>query len=507
MDYFTNAISAADIEDIMVLRRPGGWVHSERVQLDANSLTVEAGPRTLRPNSKAVLELINLLNLQSELLTTPRTSPAAQNRFLYLPDLQPGLTAIPTSILAFLRSPLRQLLLPAILSEPLQWPNRNFTDESLHSFLARRFGSEVARTLGSALCHGVYAADSREVSVQAAFPSLYDLEDKGNGRIVFGILKDILGQGSKKKAHLAEGTVRYELGDVQDTMRGVAVYSFRGGMQSLTDALAQALTVKPNVELSSGENIIGIEMCEDEDSSLTVSQVRLIPYPIAQVSQIRTSTRTLKPSHIVSALPLPVLTTILPSASSHARPLPYLTSNPTSSVTVVNLIFAVPPNTLHPPGFGYLVPRPRGGYPGPTDVPNMLGVLGTVFDSCTLPAESKNDSEYTKLTVMLGGPYRSPLPANDDELRSRVLEYLSESLQTSLPEPVAFRVWRHMDCIPTPTVGHVARMEDLRKVLEETEGRGAWRGRLAVIGAGVGGVSVGDCVEAGKRVGAHWKSV
>ncbi|KAG6910075.1 hypothetical protein DXG01_013528 [Tephrocybe rancida] len=482
--------------------RLGGWVKSVQVRVGAHennldivghpehpTVTLEAGPRTLRPNSKSVLELINLLDLQSKVLTTPRTASAARSRFLYLPDLQPGLTAIPTSVPAFLQSPLWKLLLPAIFSEPIRSPNRTLrqshdADESLDSFLSRRFGPEVARVFGSALCHGVYAADSRQLSVRAAFPALYDLEEKGNGRVVFGILKDMLGLGGGKKV---QQVGVYELGDVEELMRGVAVYSFRGGVQTLTDTLAKALSARPNVELSFGEGVKEIEMCEDVDSSLA----------------IHTSTRTLRPSHVVSALPLPLLDTLL-SPTSYARPLPHLTANPTSSVTVLSLVFAVPPNTLHPPGFGYLVPRPSGGYPEPTDIPDRLSVLGTVFDSCALPFASNSEGEYTKLTVMLGGPYPAPLPDNDDELRSRVLAHLTESLQMPLPSPVASRVWHHVDCIPTPAVGHIARLAELRQVLEEKEGRGAWRGRLEVVGAGVGGVSVGDCVEAGRRVGRGW---
>ncbi|KAG6841628.1 hypothetical protein C0991_009053 [Blastosporella zonata] len=471
--------------------RPGGWVNSERIQLGPDALTVEAGPRTLRPNSKAVLELINLLGLQSEVLTTPRTSPAARNRFLYLPDLQSGLTAVPTSVLALLKSPLVKLLLPAILSEPLRTPNHNgFADESLDSFLSRRFGPEVARVFGSALCHGVYAADSRLLSVRAAFPSLSDLEERGNGRVVFGILKDMFG---RKQANHVKEDEEYELGDVQELMRSVAVYSFRGGMQTLTDALTKALTGRPNVDLCFGEEINRIEMCKDEQDSLA----------------IHSSTRTLKPTHIVSALPLPLLSTILPPPSSHACPLPHLTANPASSVTVVTLVFAVPPNTLHPAGFGYLVPRPRGGYPQHTDVPSKLGVLGTVFDSCALPPAGQSDEVYTKLTVMLGGPYPASLPKDDDELRSQVLAHLAEALhwQTPLPQLVASRVWRHVRCIPTLTVGHVARMEELRGVLRETKGKGAWGGRLEIVGAGVGGVSVGDCVSAGRGVGVRWEGL
>ncbi|GLB43263.1 putative catalyzes the 6-electron oxidation of protoporphyrinogen-IX to form protoporphyrin-IX [Lyophyllum shimeji] len=498
--------------------RLGGWVRSEQIRLgsdgDPNSnpaaLTVEAGPRTLRPASKSVLELINLLHLQSALLTTPRTAPAARSRFLYAPSLQRGLTALPASALAFLGSPLRQVLLPAILREPLRKSNRPRQppkadldeDESLASFLGRRFGPDVARLLGSALCHGVYAADARELSVRAAFPALYGLEDRGGGSVVLGVLKDMVSFGKGKGK--GEGVDEYDLGDVEAKMRGVAVYSFRGGMQTLSDALVKALEAWPNVELCAGEAASGIEMREDENDSLVV----------------HTAARALEPTHIVSALPLPVLQSILPPPTSHARPLPHLTANPASSVTVLSLVFAVPPHTIHPPGFGYLVPRPPEGYtPSPSPPAAELGVLGTVFDSCALPAQSQAEAEHTKLTVMLGGPFRVPLPSDDEELVTRVLAHLKEALQGDVPRPVAWRVWRHERCIPTLKVGHVRRMEELRAVLmegaesgeggtgnEKGEGwrRGAWRGRMEVVGAGVGGVSVGDCVEAGRRLGARW---
>ncbi|KAF8074591.1 hypothetical protein FPV67DRAFT_1474140 [Lyophyllum atratum] len=512
--------------------RLGGWVRSEQIQpelgrnhepsLDPSSptLTVEAGPRTLRPGSKSVLELINLLGLQPALLTTPRTAPAARSRFLYTPSLKTGLTAIPSSPFALLRSPLRKILLPAVLREPFRKPNRilcpseegldefyqeDIHDESLDAFLSRRFGPEVARVLGSALCHGVYAADARGLSVRAAFPSLFGLEEKGNGSVLLGILKQMWGLGKVKKVEENQKKV-YDLGDVEEIMRGVAVYSFRGGMQTLTDTLVKALEARPNVELPPGEEVSAIEMREDAEDSLV----------------IHTATRTLNPTHIVSALPLPVLHSILPPPSSHARALPHLTANPASSVTVLSLIFATPPHTIHPPGFGYLVPRSPNGYPPPSDKftdagsESPLGVLGAVFDSCALPAGSQAEEEHTKITVMLGGPFPGPLPSDDEVLCKRVLLHLGEALQRELPQPVAWRVWRHERCIPTLTVGHVQRMKELRAVLEEgaksreglqakaEEKKGVWRGRMEVVGAGVGGVSVGDCVEAGRGVGMRW---
>lgn len=69
-----------------------------------------------------------------------------------------------------------------------------------------------------------------------------------------------------------------------------------------------------------------------------------------------------------------------------------------------------------------------------------------------------------------------------------------------LPWPVYYEVMDHKECIPLPLVGHVRRMEEMRAVLKE----GVWNGRLEVVGAGVDGVSVGECVEAGRNVGSDW---
>jgi oxygen-dependent protoporphyrinogen oxidase len=44
--------------------RLGGWVRSERAQIrlhnGTETVVLEGGPRTLRPNAKAILELVNI---------------------------------------------------------------------------------------------------------------------------------------------------------------------------------------------------------------------------------------------------------------------------------------------------------------------------------------------------------------------------------------------------------------------------------------------------------------
>ena len=81
---------------------------------------------------------------------------------------------------------------------------------------------------------------------------------------------------------------------------------------------------------------------------------------------------------------------------------------------------------------------------------------------------------------------------------------LKVHLGRELPEPVYWRIRNNEACIPTLTPGHLDRMQEMKTHLMGAHKPGGWGGRLAVIGAGVGGVSVGDCIEAGRRVGREW---
>ena len=173
-------------------------------------------------------------------------------------------------------------------------------------------------------------------------------------------------------------------------------------------------------------------------------------------------------------------------------PLPHLLANPHSTVTVLNLVFAAPPapRELHPPGFGYLVPRPEEGGE------SASGLLGVVFDTASLPGQ--DEGRFIKMSAMLGGPYASSSSSSSSALLASALPLISAQLGGAdpLPEPVHYAVHRNVECIPTYLVGHTARMKELRRALRER-----WGGRLKVVGAGVGGVSIADCVKAGRQAG------
>jgi oxygen-dependent protoporphyrinogen oxidase len=91
-----------------------------------------------------------------------------------------------------------------------------------------------------------------------------------------------------------------------------------------------------------------------------------------------------------------------------------------------------------------------------------------------------------------------------------------EPFELGLPPPLYVQAHYHKDCIPTYAPGHLRRMDELRAALgfvgasssssssssfnsSDAGAEGSlWRGRMHVIGAGVGGVSLGDCVTQGR---------
>ncbi|KAI5119155.1 hypothetical protein M0805_005234 [Coniferiporia weirii] len=263
--------------------REGGWVRSRRVHVeDANGneaqVLLEAGPRTLRPNTGAILELINLLNLQSSLITTPKSSSAARHRFLHIPG-RSGLTRLPSSPLTLLSSSpyISSALVPPILFESIRPSNRPHgqDDESLGAFLTRRFGAKFERLFGSALVHGIYAADARVLSTRATFPMLLEAEERGSGSIVRVMLL-------RKKT--TDPFVGYDVGGVRALVADAAIFSFVNGLETIPRALRLYSENAPNVTVKTDTSVSALQSSPDSEN----------------IEILLESGETLSASHVVS---------------------------------------------------------------------------------------------------------------------------------------------------------------------------------------------------------------
>ena len=144
----------------------GGAIRSER----RDGFLIEFGPNTVLDTTPLLGGLFQKLGIASERVDA---SPQAKNRYI----VRGGqLHALPTSPLAFLKTPLfstsaklRLLLEPFISRAPED------REESLAEFVTRRIGPEFLDYAINPFVAGVYAGDPAQLGVQSAFPKLHAL--------------------------------------------------------------------------------------------------------------------------------------------------------------------------------------------------------------------------------------------------------------------------------------------------------------------------------------------
>ena len=83
----------------------------------------------------------------------------------------------------------------------------------------------------------------------------------------------------------------------------------------------------------------------------------------------------------------------------------------------------------------------------------------------------------------------------DAELITAVCRASLHISAVALLPPVHYAAHRNEESIPTYLVGHTTHMGELR-CTSSAPAMGGW---MKVIGAGVGGVSIADCVKAGQQ--------
>ncbi|NXB27659.1 PPOX oxidase, partial [Eulacestoma nigropectus] len=127
---------------------------------------------------------VSELGLAGDILPVPGDHPASRNRFLYLGG---ALHRLPSGLGGLLRAvpPFSRALLWSGVQD-LVTPAGTGPDESAHAFACRRFGSEVADVAVDSLCRGVFAGDSRALSVRSCFPALFQAERR-RGSVLLGL--------------------------------------------------------------------------------------------------------------------------------------------------------------------------------------------------------------------------------------------------------------------------------------------------------------------------------
>ena len=393
----------------------------------------ERGPNSTLDTSPRIGELLDEIGIGDE---RANASDVASLRYI----VRGGrLRALPTSPATFATTdaftPGAKLRL---LREPFIAPTPAGVEESIAAFVRRRLGREFLDYAIDPFVAGIYAGDPERISVAAAFPKLLALEQK-YGSLIKG---QVLGARKRRKS--------------RETAKNTAKsFSFRQGMQALTDAIATRL---PGLE------------CKVRVSNLACDAENFV---VAGTRDGKAIVRRARSA--VLAAPAPAAAAIVAAvAPDAARALSCIAYAP-----IAIIVSAYRREDVGHPltGFGFLVPKKES-----------RSILGTLFSSSMFAGRAPDD---TVLLTTFAGGRRNPdvMDLPDEGLATRVRSELAD-LVGARGTPVWQEIVRWPQAIPQYDLGHLDLLRDVEAAEAAVPG-------LFFCANYRGGVSVGDRIERG----------
>lgn len=402
--------------------RPGGVIATVR----RDGALYERGPNSTLDTSPRIAELLTELRIAGE---RADASAAAAIRFIVRGG---ALRALPTSPPAFLKtSAFSAGAKLRLLREPFVAPTPAGVEESIAAFVRRRLGREFLDYAIDPFVAGIYAGDPERISVAAAFPRLLALEQK-YGSLIRG---QIMGARERRR-------------NKEVAKNAAKSFSFRNGMQTLTDALAAGLQ-----HMTCGVQVARIGR---EGAGFAVEGVR-DGAPFA-----------LRGGTVVVATPAPDAAAMVAGlAPDAARALAAVDYAPVAIVASAYRRADV----AHPlRGFGFLVPKVE-----------HRAILGTLFSSSMF--DGRAPADLVLLTTFAGGR-RNPevMGMSDAGLGDAVHAELAD-LVGARAAPAWREVVRWPQAIPQYDLGHLERLRPVDAAEQANPGLwfcANWRGGVAV---------------------------
>jgi len=309
------------------------------------------------------------------------------------------------------------------------------SDESIASFIRRRFGKEVLEKIGQPMIGGIFSGDPELLSLQACMPRLAEMERE---------------QGSMIRALIQK---RGALGVGEDTSgpRYGLFMSLRGGMGQLVN---QLLSRMDGVRVEYNQAVASVEPSRNQWRVKTLGGLDI------------------EADALLLALPAfvatPLLQPVLPDVAAQIELIPY------ESIATVSYGFKCSDLPRDLEGFGFVVPASE-----------KRDIIGCAFCSVKYAGRAPRDHEL--LRVFVGGAFgRRLLKLEDEALEERVRAELRDILGID-KDPLFYRIARYPRSMPQYQVGHLDRMVRVAEFLEKSSG-------LYLTGNGYRGVGIPDCI-------------
>ncbi|MDH3252584.1 MAG: protoporphyrinogen oxidase [Ignavibacteria bacterium] len=427
--------------DVTVLEK-NSWVGGTMRTIREDGWLVETGPNSALETTPLFGEMFSRLKIADERLYA---NPASNRRYI----LRNGkLNALPMSPGAFLTTRLwtagGKLRL---LKEP--FVGRATEEETIAQFVERRLGKEFLDYAINPFVAGVFAGDPAQLSVRAAFPKLYALEEKYGG-LIKGMIR-----GRRERKERAE--------TAKDRAK---MFSFRMGMQTFPLALSSALGDRVRLNAEVERIVIPGSDGGKEDRLFTVRY------------QKNGGSVSVDADAVIIAAPSA-------GAANLIRPYDSLLATKLEKIyhpPVAEVFLGYKQGGFDRPldGFGYLVPAKE-----------RRSILGTIWSSALFPDRAPEG--HVALATFVGGSRQPEIAGRND---SSLLELVGSEINGIMggrAEPVYARVIRWTHAIPQYLLGHLGVMREIERFESEVPG-------LFLCSNYRGGIAVGDCVMNGKAI-------
>jgi protoporphyrinogen/coproporphyrinogen III oxidase len=403
--------------------RAGGIVLSHQQE----GYLFDIGPHTAL-SDESVEQFIEQCGLKNELLFPQAVS---DKRFVLrdnkLHELKPSPVNLVTTSLLSSKGKFR------LFAEPFIPKRNNDSDESLHDFVKRRFGIEVADYLLNPFIAGIYAGRPEEMSAQAVFPKLVEMEAV---------------HGSVVKAFRAE---------IKKNPKGTQrkVFSFKNGMQQLIQHLESLL----QENIISQTEVAGINKHENYFTVNTIQTGQQINF---------------KTQNIVFTAPAYSVSSMLKNLSQNISQLLAEIYYPPMLQVSVGYSKSQIGNPIN--SFGFLIPEKEN-----------KTFLGAIFQSSLFPNRSPNGKE--SFTLYIGGARNSNLfnqMSNDEIIKKALTEFQSVMKIKGEPEIIFSHKWEH--AIPQYKLGYTKVLKEFSKFEKQNPG-------IHFAGNYIGGVGIANCIK------------
>lgn len=436
-------------------QRLGGIIRTET----ADGFLMELGPDSFITNKPGAIQLCSEIGFRDQLIPTDsrfrRSLVLRKGKPIPVPD--GFMLMAPTKPWAILTTPILSFAgRLRLLCEALVARRKHFDDdESLASFVRRRFGQQALERLVQPLVGGIYTADPEKLSLKATLPRFVEME-RSHGSVI----RATLAQQKQEHERAANGRDSSEESSGSGARYGMFATA-AGGLSDMVAALERELRRSGRVDFQLGVRVTEISRTTDSAPQWTL--------------QLQNHA-TMSFDAVIVTLPTHSAAGILGAAISQELQAALRQIEYASSAIVVSGHQLS--DFEHPmDAFGLVIPAIEG-----------RRILAVSFSSRKF--RDRAPEGQILLRTFVGGAMQPELLKQDDDTIAGIVNEELRSIFGMKAEPIFSEVIRYNHAMPQYNVGHLERVARITTLLKEAPG-------LQLAGSSYTGVGIPDSIASG----------